>query len=261
MSHCTRNCVLRAVAALLLFACTPIVATAQSSVLVGTIVNASSNQPIRGSLVSVATAGRQVRTDSLGRFRLERLDAGPHALAVQAVGYVPLSVTIHLSEDSTLAVDIDLERVPSELDRVVTTADRVNARSMNYPDFDRRRAAGLGRFVSREEILREQGRSFESLLSSRIPGIRAWDVGGQRVLGSSRGRISVVRGDQRCFVQVIVDNVVRYETGGSLPHFDLRSIDPTMIAAIEFYTVSSTPHEFNRGGNAPCGTLLIWTQH
>jgi len=55
--------------------------------------------------------------------------------------------------------------------------------------------------------------------------------------------------------------VVRYETGGSLPVFDLRSLDAVMIAAIEFYTVASTPREFNRGGNAPCGTLLIWLQH
>lgn len=261
MSRPTFNSVIRAAAALLFISYSPNAGYAQSAVLVGTVVNARSNQPIFGSLVALASAGRQVRTDSLGHFRLERLAAGPHALFVQAVGYVPLRVTIGLAGDSTLAVDVALEPVPTELVRVVTTADRVDARSMNYSDFERRRAAGLGRFVSRAEILREQGRSFESLLGTRIPGTRVWDVGGKRVLGASRGRISIERGDPHCFVQVIVDNVVRYETGGSLPYFDLRSIDPTMIAAVEFYTVSSTPLEFNRGGNAPCGTLLIWMQN
>lgn len=55
--------------------------------------------------------------------------------------------------------------------------------------------------------------------------------------------------------------MVRYETGGSLPVFDLRSLDAVIIAGIEFYTVASTPLELNRGGNVPCGTLLIWLQH
>jgi hypothetical protein len=43
--------------------------------------------------------------------------------------------------------------------------------------------------------------------------------------------------------------------------FDLRSLDPSMIAAVEFYTVATTPSEFNRGGNALCGPLLIWLQN
>jgi hypothetical protein len=241
-------------------ASTPTSAMAQSGALIGTVVNKQTSAPIYGALVFVV-GGRQVRTDSLGRLGLERLSAGPYALSVQAVGYIPLRAAINLAADSTIEVDVELDAAPAELSRVVTTADRVDARNVNYPEFERRRAAGLGRFISREELLRWSGQSFETLLSLRMPGTRVLDVGGKRVLGSSRGRISVIRGDPRCFVQVIVDNVVRYENGGSLPPFDLRSIDPAMIAAVEFYTVSTTPTEFNRGGNAPCGTLLIWMQN
>ena len=86
-----------------------------------------------------------------------------------------------------------------------------------------------------------------------------------RLSRTTRGNITLLpRGDPskaRCYVQVIIDNVVRYETGGSLPVFDLRSLDAVIIAGIEFYTVASTPLELNRGGNVPCGTLLIWLQH
>jgi hypothetical protein len=89
-------------------------------------------------------------------------------LHVQALGYAPLITTISLTADSTLAVDID---------------------------FERRRATGMGRFLSRAELLRESGRSLAWVLRSRIPGTRVWDVGSAQVLGASRGRISVQRGD------------------------------------------------------------------
>jgi hypothetical protein len=244
-----------------LFALIPFATGAQSTTLVGTVVHATTNAPVEGAIVSLLTAQRQIRTDSAGRFRVEGVAAGHHELSVQAMGFLPLRAAITLVADSTLTVDVDLEPAASTLSRVVTSANRGDARNMNYLDFERRRSEGHGRFIAREELLRWSGQPFETLLSSRIPGTRIWEVGGQRVLGSSRGRISVIRGDPRCFVQVIVDNVVRYENGRSLPPFDLRSIDPAMVAAVEFYTVSSMPLEFNRGGNAPCGTLVIWMQN
>jgi hypothetical protein len=252
---------LAALAVSIVLASRPNTVLAQTGAISGTVWSRSTSGPIGGSLVRLPAEGREVRTDSLGRFRLERLRTGAHELQVLAVGYAPLITTVSLTADSTLAVDIDLEPVASTLARVVTTADRVDARNMNYGDFERRRATGMGRFISRAELLRDTGRSLASVLRSRIPGTRVWDVRSLQVLGASRGRISVQRGDAQCFVQVIIDNVVRYTTGGSLPLFDLRSLDPSMIAAIEFYTVATTPSEFNRGGNAPCGTLLIWLQN
>jgi hypothetical protein len=42
--------------------------------------------------------------------------------------------------------------------------------------------------------------------------------------------------------------------------FSIDAIDPTDVAAVEFYTVSQTPLQFNSTGGAPCGTLVIWTR-
>ncbi len=52
--------------------------------------------------------------------------------------------------------------------------------------------------------------------------------------------------------------VVRYASRVDEPLFDVSSIDPGTVAAVEFYSVSQLPARFNRGGNAPCGTLVIW---
>jgi hypothetical protein len=241
---------------------TPTPLRAQTATIRGTVRSTESGRAVAGASVTLPAAARQTRTDSLGRFVLNALRDGAQELVVQAVGFAPARALVTITAGPPLEVEVDLDPLPQELQRVVTVAPRDAARNIAYAEFEERRAMGLGRFLTREELVREEGRSLDALLRARVPGLRIWDVGSARVAGSSRGNISILpRGDSRCFVQVIVDNVIRYQTGGTLPPFDLRSLDPGMIAGIEFYTPSSTPAEFNRGSTAACGTLLIWLQH
>lgn len=238
---------------------------AQTATIRGTVRSTESGRPVAGASVSVPTVARQTRTDSLGRFVLSALRNGEQELVVQAVGFAPARAVVTLTAGDPLEVEVDLDPLPQELQRVVTVAPRDAPRNIAYAEFEQRRAMGLGRFITREELVREEGRSLDALLRARVPGLRIWDVGSARIAGSARGNISLSpranAGQARCYVQVIVDNVIRYQTGGTLPPFDLRSLDPAMIAGIEFYTPSSTPAEFNRGSTAACGTLLIWLQH
>jgi hypothetical protein len=46
---------------------------------------------------------------------------------------------------------------------------------------------------------------------------------------------------------------------GAAP-LDLDSIEPSTIAAAEYYTPATLPAQFNIGGNSPCGTLLLWSR-
>lgn len=240
----------------------PTALRAQTATIRGTVRSTESGRPVAGASVSVPAVARQTRTDSLGRFVLSAMRNGEQELVVQAVGFAPARAVVTLTAGDPLEVEVDLDPLPQELQRVVTVAPRDAPRNIAYAEFEQRRAMGLGRFITREELVREEGRSLDALLRARVPGLRIWDVGSARIAGSARGNISILpRGDGRCYVQVIVDNVVRYQTGGTLPPFDLRSLDPAMIAAIEYYTPSSTPAEFNRGSTAACGTLLIWLQH
>ena len=64
-----------------------------------------------------------------------------------------------------------------------------------------------------------------------------------------------------CYVQIIVDDIVRYGSKPGESLFDIDQIDPSTIAAIEYYSVAQLPLQFNRGGNAPCGTLVIWSRY
>jgi len=70
---------------------------------------------------------------------------------------------------------------------------------------------------------------------------------------SSTGRLEVVN--------VIVDDMLRFANGTGMPPFDLRSLEASMVAGVEFYTPASTPERLNTRGSSPCGTLVIWLQN
>ncbi len=73
---------------------------------------------------------------------------------------------------------------------------------------------------------------------------------------STRGTGSLLGADQ-CFVQVIVDRMVRYN--GIQPLFNINMLEPGTIAGIEYFTTAQMPAQFNGTGSA-CGTLVIWTR-
>ena len=62
-----------------------------------------------------------------------------------------------------------------------------------------------------------------------------------------------------CYSDVYMDGVLVYGGSGS-DLFDLNSLMPQMLEAIEFYASGSyVPAEYNRQGST-CGVLLFWTR-
>jgi hypothetical protein len=120
----------------------------------------------------------------------------------------------------------------------------------NLVDFDERRKMGFGRFLTQDDFAKAEGRNILNLLTSRIPGMRTSGTG-RRTLVSSRGPTSVSQ--RECPIRVIFDGM---PNAGPL---DLDSIEPSTIAAAEFYTPATLPFQFAFGGS-PCGTLLLWSR-
>jgi hypothetical protein len=240
----------------------PSAAFAQSATLRGRVLSASTGQPIANATLSLSAVARTTRTDSLGEFTLSGLPTGEQALLVQAVGYTPLRARVPLTAGAPIELDVDLDPLPPVLERVVTEADVDAPRNFNIGDFDERRAMGLGRFITRAELLRDRGRPLDAVLRARVPGVRYYDEGGKVIAASGRdGGKGSDPGAKGCYVNVIVDGVLRYGVGTQAPFFDLRSLEVSMIAGIEYYTVASLPAQFNLRGSAPCGTLVIWMQN
>jgi hypothetical protein len=235
----------------------------------GAILADSSERAIAGAVISLDALGRSTRSDSLGQFTLSGLPAGTHRASVRAVGYDVLSLDVVLSAGQRLEADLLLRATPPSLRAVEVTAD-TRPTSPFLRDFESRRRAGEGRFITREEIEAQQQRSLSAILSTRVPGMRVVRFSGKTVIASARGLTSfrqLPRGDQSdiaqgapaaCYVQVIVNDMVRYRSapGETLLNVDL--FDPAQIDAIEFYTVSQLPSELKRASSSPCGALVIW---
>ncbi|HEY0931893.1 MAG TPA: carboxypeptidase-like regulatory domain-containing protein [Gemmatimonas sp.] len=248
----------------------PIVASCchQDTRVQGAVLSSQSNRPIANAEVVVGT--RSIRTDSAGRFTLS-VTAGRQQFIVRAVGFEEISEMLDIPASGIEDAEITMEPI-TELQRVETRADPL-ANSPNLRGFEERRRMGLGRFID-STVLNPMGdtRQWASVILTRVPGLRLMAYGGRRAFAVGRGAISVnlvPSGDATdrllgapgaCYVQIIIDGILRYGSRLNESLFDANFAGGEKIIAAEYYTVSQLPAEFNRGGNAPCGALVLWTQ-
>ncbi|MCA2992195.1 carboxypeptidase regulatory-like domain-containing protein [Gemmatimonas sp.] len=208
-------------------------------------------RPLANAIVGLSATGLAMRTDSAGRFLLAATPTGTWTLAVQALGYAPRQQPVDLVPGDTVALVVALVSA-----RVIDTVQvRANAMARtvlgrNLVDFDERRKMGFGRFLTQDDFAKAEGRNILNLLTSRIPGMRTSGTG-RRTLVSSRGPTSVSQ--RECPIRVIFDG-----SPNAAP-LDLDSIEPSTIAAAEFYTPATLPFQFTFGFS-PCGTLLLWSR-
>jgi hypothetical protein len=141
-------------------------------------------------------------------------------------------------------------------------------------EFEARRALGVGRVLTQEVLARAEGRKLADVLPAKVSGLHGNNYGGERATASSRGVLSLQpkmlpSGDgvdihfkqarPDCYVQVVVDGMIRYKGTVNEKLFDINSIAPEQLAGLEFYTTSEIPPQFN-GTGSPCGTLVLWTR-
>lgn len=249
-------------------------ASAQSSTplasLSGVVLADSSERPIVGAEIALANNPRTVRTDASGAFSIGQVPPGRSQLIVRAIGYEPFSATLDVPVTGLRDIEILLQVRASKLERIDVRAS-ASAMTPFLREFDERRRVGIGRFLDSTQLGRADQSQWPSEAIARLAGLRLVAYGGRRAFASTRGVSTIsrpLRGDPTdralgapgaCYVQVIVDGILRYSSTPNEPLVDVNALDVGRIVALEFYTVSQNPPAFNRGGNAPCGTLLLWT--
>lgn len=243
------------------------------AVVTGTVFADSSTRPIIGAEVSIAPLGLTTRTDSAGTFMVRNVSAGLHTLTIRALGFTPHSQRVPLHDGQTWEGDFSLRPAAQQLGEVTVRGDVVAGRNPRIAEFEERRKLGFGQFVTQDVFEKAEGRKLGDVLHARVAGVRTERYGGREFVVSSRGLNSLERmpaGDKvdrqvlgtkpRCYVQIVMDDLALYTGYSDEKLFDINSIDASRIAAIEYYTPASRPAQFNRGGNAPCGTLVIWSR-
>ena len=103
-------------------------------VVIGTVSERASLQPIALAVVRVAGTDISVTTTTSGRFRIENVAPGTRELQVTALGYrtfdtAPLTVT----SNAETSVTITIERQPLMVERLVVTATKTAQNSLEVP--------------------------------------------------------------------------------------------------------------------------------
>lgn len=244
---------------------------AATGTLSGMVLTDVGEKPIANAEVRLSGSTRAVRSDSAGRFELSGLPTGMQRFEVRAIGFQPLRQSLVIPAGRSMDVDLLLVAEVQQLSTVRVGAEAgVGVRRPWLSGFEERRSYGIGSFLTEAELEKQDPSRWASAVAQHVPGLQLVSYNGRASFGINRGLISfnnMPRGDRMdqsqgaprsCYVQVIIDDVVRYASRVDEPLFDVSSIDPGTVAAVEFYSVSQLPARFNRGGNAPCGTLVIW---
>ena len=227
----------------------------------GVVLADSSERPIANAQVTISGQPMAARTDSAGAFLLAGIPAGRHQVVVRAIGYAEFRTLLTFRAGERQDADLLLTPTVQSLTQVdVTAAKSASGNNPRIAEFDERKKIGIGHFLTQEYFEKGEGRKLGDLLIAAVPGIRTQTILGRRYLSSSRGLISINL-PPRCYPAIIIDDMVLYTSNLNQPLFEIDQIDPSTIAAVEFYTVAQMPQQFNRGGNAPCGALVIWSRY
>ncbi len=247
----------------------------RSAVLIGSVVTDSTDAPIGGAEVGIAANRLLVFSDSAGHFRLGAIPPGRHLVTVRKIGYAPSSamISFHLADSS----EADFVLVPLSRPASMLAADTVLAKhapiAAKLIDFERRRASGIGRFLTAAQITKLNAQQLSEILVT-LPGPKiykggassaAWVAGGRGARSNtltSVSRADRLRGapETPCWAAVRVDGVLVYSARAGEQLFDINSVLASEIVAIEFYNgFAEIPPEFS-GTRSTCGLLLIWTK-
>lgn len=234
----------------------PTAGAQRESVLEGRVAGIKPEKHLKGAEIAIDSLKLKTRTDSLGAFHLAAIPAGTHAIRVQHEGYALFDTTLTFTGRDTLKASFLLD----------DAADTLDPGAAKMADFERRRARGLGWFLTRSDLEGAYDRELSEVLRRRIPGLalNRNSRGSGVAVASTRGSGSAMQqssGDgypPACYVQVYVDGVRVFAAGEGQPPVSINEWRTSDIEGVEYYpAMQQTPPEF-AGFGAICGTLALW---
>lgn len=220
-----------------------------NATLVGTVVSASSKEPIEGVTIQLEAVTHQVKTDNEGRFSFVTGQRLPFTLHLSAVGYLPKTIVVESSPTV-----IELEESLEDLDEVVV---------VGYGTQRRRDVTGAVGSLP-ERLLEQNVSSVDQALKGGIAGVQVTQTSGQPGGGVSirvRGGASIQGGNEPLYV---IDGFPVYNqtestgVGSGTPTNPLAAINPADIESVEVLKdAAATAIYGSRGAN---GVVIVTTK-
>jgi carboxypeptidase family protein/TonB-dependent receptor-like protein len=215
--------------------------------LSGRVVNGA-GQAIVGARVDVMGTPGATLTRENGEFSLSELPSGTQTVVVRQIGFAPVEVAVELSTRAPQRVTIALTRAAQVLAPVQVTADAAD-QGLDKIGFNQRRKSSGGYFITAKDIEKRAPNLLTDVFRS-IPSLRVVPSGTDYVIENARNPVN------GC-VKYYVDGAPWEAIFGG----DVDRLLPTWeVAAIEVYSGSNTPMQFQSPGASGCASIVIWSK-
>jgi hypothetical protein len=216
------------------------------------VSDAAARTPLPNATVGIRGVHAARVTDDSGHTRIDGLAAGPLYVQVRRMGYRTAAFLLELVPGQVLGVDLELLPNPLALSGVTARTTRAS-RVLNRAGFYDRMEAGLGQYLTRDELDRQVGRPvhdlFRGLRGVTVARGTNFDPGYMLVSSRSHG----ANGDVPCVFAVYMDGV--WQGDGDVDYLSTQELE-----GVEVITdLANIPPQYNRTGSA-CGVILLWTR-
>ena len=241
------------------------------AVLRGVVLDDSSGTPLTGAEIVLNGGAQTARSDARGEFTVQGLTPGEQVITIRLLGFAQLTTAFNLLADSSI-IEFGLVRNVQRLAATEVVGERDPLERSKLADFYRRKEFGIGTFLTADVFENARSTRTAEILRARLPGSRIVNstcssrsfVATTRGSGSIQDRLFVVDCnrliDRSCPAAVYLDGVPVYLGNTGEPLFDVNSVTPAEISAIEFYAgTAQLPQEY-RTTSRTCAVLSIWTK-
>jgi carboxypeptidase family protein len=213
--------------------------------LTGRVLN-KVGKPLVGARVQLEGTTRAATTRPTGDFVLDSLPAGTQTVSARLLGYAPIEAAVDLSSRDVSTVTLTMEDFVPVLETVRVSAQR--ERALDEVGYASRKRMGGGWYMDGDEIKQRNAINFSDVLRT-APGLRVTSYMGRQMLESSR---DPVRG---CVLVWIDGTMWQQIDPGDIDDF----VKPWELGAIEVYSPTTTPAQYQSSGRGSCTTVLAWT--
>jgi hypothetical protein len=241
-------------AVVLLGAATPLAAQVR---LYGRVADERTGASIDGARVTLLDErGRRIGAQTVeadGEFEFFVKRHGRHFIHAARLGYREnTSPALRLGEHSLLRVELRLDPDAVLLAPLEVMARAQSRTSPVLANYEARLRAGIGTFVTRQEIERLRPSRITDVLAT-LPGVHLQSSG-----GAGHSRTVYMSRAVNCAAQVFIDGFLMNRLAGAVSVDDL--VSPASVEGIEVYRgMATVPAEFVTP-QARCGVVAIWTR-
>lgn len=221
------------------------------AVIRGVITDAA-GVTIDNATVEIAAAGVRAVTDVAGAYRLSKVPAGKQRLTIRRLGFSAIDADLIVEAGKVMEQPFTLTKVTT-LSEVTTTASTAWIK-----DFDENRRIGLGQFVTRDQLAKQESQRLSEIFAM-MRGVKlVRGKGTAAYVSSSRGTRSVSGG--ACFAQVFLDDKPMYMGRAGEPPPNINEFLALQLEAVEYFAgPSETPAKYS-ALNSGCGVIVLHTR-